>query len=215
MTRTQLEHIIRAASAITGEADLVIVGSQAILASFPDAPASLLVSREADIYPLHNPEAADLIDGSIGELSPFDETFGYYAHGVGPNTAILPQGWQQRLVTLQNQNTGQGRGLCLEPHDLAASKLKEGLINSGARHCCPHSVWHGARRKWMNIHNQRATKPRWIRSATQRPFLASPERSDAHCNPNPFKVVGGAIDQIFLNCWTTKRSRVRDAATPA
>ncbi len=35
---------------------------------------------------------ADLIDGSIGELSPFHETFGYYAHGLGPETAALPAG---------------------------------------------------------------------------------------------------------------------------
>ena len=31
MTRTQLEHIIRAAGAIADETDLVVIGSQAIL----------------------------------------------------------------------------------------------------------------------------------------------------------------------------------------
>jgi len=126
MTRTQLEHIIRAASAITGEADIVIVGSQSILGSFADAPEALLASREADVFPLAAPEAADLIDGCIGELSPFDQTFGYYAHGVGPETSVLPTGWQDRLVPLQNVNTGSGTGLCLEPHDLAVAKLIAG-----------------------------------------------------------------------------------------
>ena len=62
-----------------------------------------------------------------------------------------------------------------------------------------HSVWHGARRKWMNIHDQRATKPRWMRAATRRASSASPERSDADFNPIPFQVAGGAIDQTFLN----------------
>jgi hypothetical protein len=47
----------------------------------------LLTSQEADIYPLGDPAKSDLIDGTIGELSPFHETFGYYAHGVGPETA--------------------------------------------------------------------------------------------------------------------------------
>lgn len=40
---------------------------------FPNAPSLLLVSAEADLFPLHRPELADLIDGSIGEGSPFHE----------------------------------------------------------------------------------------------------------------------------------------------
>ena len=49
---------------------------------------------------------------------------------------------------------------------------KDGLIHGGARHCCPHSVWHGARRKWMHIHDQRATQPRWMRAATFKGFFS-------------------------------------------
>jgi hypothetical protein len=126
MKRADLEHLIRAAAAITDEYELVVIGSQSILASFPDAPEELLKSMEADLYPLHRPEMADLIDGSIGELSPFQERFGYYAQSVSPSTAILPTGWQDRLVRLQNQNTDLRVGLCLEPHDLAAAKLAAG-----------------------------------------------------------------------------------------
>jgi hypothetical protein len=126
MQRHQLEHIIRAAAGITGAVELVIVGSQAILGQFPDAPAELLVSIEADVFSLRDPADSDLIDGSIGEGSPFHQTFGYYAHGVGPETAVLPAGWQQRLVRVRNENTGSGSGLCLEVHDLAVSKLVAG-----------------------------------------------------------------------------------------
>jgi hypothetical protein len=50
MQRAQLEHIIRAAAAITGAQEFIIVGSQAILGAFPDAPAELLRSIEADIF---------------------------------------------------------------------------------------------------------------------------------------------------------------------
>ncbi len=46
------------------------IGSQAILGQFPDAPADLLRSVEADVYPKNHPERWELIDGSIGELSP-------------------------------------------------------------------------------------------------------------------------------------------------
>ncbi len=71
MRRPDLEHIIRAAGSIADARQIVIIGSQAILASFPNAPAELTVSQEADAYPLESPEKADLIDGSIGEKSPF------------------------------------------------------------------------------------------------------------------------------------------------
>ena len=81
---------------------------------------------EADIYPLNFPERADLVDGSIGEGSFFHETFGYYAQGVGPATATLPEGWQRRLVSVKNENTRGVEGLCLEVNDLALSKYVAG-----------------------------------------------------------------------------------------
>lgn len=137
MNRSQLEHVIRAAAAISGDSEIVIVGSQAILGRYPEAPAELLVSADADDYPRHHPERADLIDGSIGELSPFHETYGYYAQGVGPGTAVLPEGWEARLVPVP---TPAGTGLCLEPHDLLVSKYVAGrerdreYVRAAARH---------------------------------------------------------------------------------
>lgn len=126
MTREQLEHIIRAAGSITGEQRLIIIGSQSILGSFPDAPESLRVSMEADTFPETAPEKWELIDGSIGELSPFHETFGYYAHGISPDTAILPLNWRDRLVPIASPATYGCTGLCLSPVDLAVSKLLAG-----------------------------------------------------------------------------------------
>jgi hypothetical protein len=126
MRRSELEHLLRAAGAIAAESEIVVIGSQAILGTHAHPPAELVVSMEADLYPLHSPAKADLIDGSIGELSPFHETFGFYAHGVGPETARLAAGWQQRLVPLHNENTGGITGLCLSVPDLAVSKLAAG-----------------------------------------------------------------------------------------
>src|SRR6266568_2765963 len=126
MRREQLEHIIRAACAITGAPEIVIIGSQAVLGQHPEAPPELCFSIEADVFTFRDPADADLIEGSIGERSPFHETFGYYAHGVSRETAVLPRGWEQRLVRVANENTGTGAGLFLEVHDLAASKLAAG-----------------------------------------------------------------------------------------
>ena len=92
MTRAQLEHIIRAAGTIADVDDITVIGSQAVLGEFPDAPAELLVSNEADVFPSKHPELGDLIDATIGEGSPFQRAFGYFAHGVDETTAVLFRG---------------------------------------------------------------------------------------------------------------------------
>src|SRR5258706_3949863 len=123
MKRGELEHVLRAAGAITGVSTWVIVGSQAILGALPDAPKELLISVEVDLYAPANEAASDLVDGSIGEKSPFHESFGYYAHGVGEKTAVLPSGWRERAVAIQTPLTGGITGICPDPADLAISKL--------------------------------------------------------------------------------------------
>ncbi|MEZ5459714.1 MAG: DUF6036 family nucleotidyltransferase [Steroidobacteraceae bacterium] len=126
MKRSELEHIIRASGSIAGDDDIVVIGSQAVLGQFPDSPASLLVSMEADVYPRSDPARSDLIDGAIGEGSAFHDQFGYYAQGVDETTATLPRGWQKRLVPIKNENTRGVTGWCLEVHDLAISKYVAG-----------------------------------------------------------------------------------------
>lgn len=140
MNRAQLEHVIRAAATIAEDDEIIVIGSQAILGQFPDAPADLCASVEADLYPKNQSERSDLIDGSIGEGSPFHETFGYYAQGVDETTATLPRGWQARLVPVKSERTRGATGLCLEVHDLVISKLVAGrekdldFARAAARH---------------------------------------------------------------------------------
>lgn len=126
MRRDHLEHLIRAAGAIANDDDVVVIGSQSILGRFAEPPDSLIASMEADLYPRHHPERADDIDGAIGEGSAFHELYGYYAQGVGPETAILPEGWEARLVPLSTPGTRGVTGWCLDPHDLAIAKLVAG-----------------------------------------------------------------------------------------
>jgi hypothetical protein len=40
MKRSELEHVLRASAAITLENSFVVIGSQAVLLDFPDAPAA-------------------------------------------------------------------------------------------------------------------------------------------------------------------------------
>lgn len=129
MTREDFEHVIRAAADAVGEDEFIVVGSQAVLGSFPNAPPSLLRSQDADLYPAKDPSKAELVDGALGEGSMFHDVNGYYAHGVGPETAKAPAGWEDRLVVVvvENPVTGQRvRARCLEIHDLVLSKCVAG-----------------------------------------------------------------------------------------
>jgi hypothetical protein len=67
-----------------------------------------------------------LVDGAIGEDSGFYREFGFYVHGVGPETATLAPDWESRLVPVRNRNTRLCTGWCLDAHDLGASKLAAG-----------------------------------------------------------------------------------------
>ena len=126
MTRDELEHIIRASADVTDQYEFIIVGSQSILGPVPNPPEVFTMSAEADIYPLRAPELADRIDGAIGEGSRFHQTYGYYAQGVGPETALLPEGWIDRVHRVQSAATNQRVGYCLDLPDLFMSKAAAG-----------------------------------------------------------------------------------------
>jgi hypothetical protein len=85
-------------------------------------PSIAFRSAEADVYPRNHPERAELIDVTIGELSQFHRTHTYCAHGIGRETAILPAGWERRLIPISSPNTGGATGLCIDVHDLVLSK---------------------------------------------------------------------------------------------
>ena len=128
MRRSDLARILDLASRIVDD-DVLVIGSQAILASFSDTqlPPEATRSIEADLAFFDDPDEAksDLVDGSIGELSEFHESSGVYGQGVSVATAVLPAGWKDRVVAFPGSG-GSGRAVCLEPHDLVVSKLVRG-----------------------------------------------------------------------------------------
>ena len=64
-----------------------------------------------------------------GEFSPFEALHGFSIDGIDLETAVLPNGWRDRLVKVQNTNTAapavQPRftGWCLDKEDLCVAKL--------------------------------------------------------------------------------------------
>ena len=126
MQRTDLEHIIRAVAALTARDEVLILGRASILGSFPDAPAALLEFDCAEVSPHpYSAQLADVINGSIGEDSMFQDMFGYYANAVEP-VEFLPAGWEARLIRIQGEGTSQRVGFCLDPRDLVASMQASG-----------------------------------------------------------------------------------------
>jgi hypothetical protein len=127
MNRSELAHILRAACDVTKDPAILVLGSQAILASFDEdeLPVEATRSIEADVAFLEDPkgEKSDAVDGAIGEDSPFHETHGIYGQGVSISTATLPQGWEDRLIEFRNPETGDSEAVCLDAHDLVLSKL--------------------------------------------------------------------------------------------
>jgi hypothetical protein len=136
MRRDQLEHAIRTACQIIEQPAVLVVGSQAILGTFTEdqLPPEATMSVEIDILPIaddnhETARLADLIEGVAGEWSPFEEQHGFSIDGVDHDTAVLPDGWRDRLVKVQNANTaapsGEPRyaGWCLDKEDLCVAKL--------------------------------------------------------------------------------------------
>jgi len=125
VTREQLEHAIRAACEVSKDSEIWVFGSQAILAEFPNAPKDLCASIEVDVQPKNRPDNVGEIDGTLGELSLFHQTHGFYVHGLPlEEAAALPKGWEHRAIPVVDEILTRGNiGWCLEAHDLAASKL--------------------------------------------------------------------------------------------
>jgi len=128
-TRADLLDAFRVAHAKLKRGRLLVVGSQSILGSHSEdeLPEDVTMSVEFDMALLDDSEsglAADVLDAEFGEMSPFHAEHGWHIQGVSPKTAKLPAGWEERAVVLEVEGVRQSSvSMCLEPHDLCASKL--------------------------------------------------------------------------------------------
>ena len=124
----EFAHAVRAAASVLGEDEVVVLGSQAILAYFTDLPEEVVQSREVDIAALDDPDEAKshVLAGAIGEDSPFDKMFGYHVDGVSLTTPLAAPGWLERCRRVSTPAMNGVTAICMEPHDLCAAKLLAG-----------------------------------------------------------------------------------------
>lgn len=137
-TPDDLARVLRALAREFATDTIYIIGSQAILMAWPDAPPDIRGTPEIDAYPGNAEQwealqaadggdpiaASEHINGLFGELSSFHEAHGFYIDGVDSSTASLPQGWRSRAI--QQDFDVDGRtvtAIAPSPHDLIISKL--------------------------------------------------------------------------------------------
>lgn len=125
LRREQVAHLVRAAAGITNESTLALVGTGAVIAQLKAAPPELMTRRVA-LYAPGAPDIAamsDLIERTIGEGTAFEGMFGYYARGVGQDTAILPYDWRLRARTVSLPRAPGITCICPDVVDVALAKL--------------------------------------------------------------------------------------------
>ena len=112
---------------------MIIIGSQAALTGWPDAPPDLRRSAEIDAYPANAREwearhkgliASEEINALFGTGSLFATEFGFYIDGVDEHTAHLPPDWQARAImrTIDDEGT-RLHAAAPAVEDLVVSKL--------------------------------------------------------------------------------------------
>lgn len=128
-------HLCRSAAIIAKSKKITAFGSASILPYLEERGIKSMAefmrdtayaTRELDMT-LHSERLDDLIDGTIGELSMFDEEYGYYAHGTGIDVVMLPIDWQSRAKTFQYYFPGGDVAITApHPHDTMIAKLAAG-----------------------------------------------------------------------------------------
>jgi hypothetical protein len=130
------EDLLRAARSVAEHFSaerVIIVGSQAILLTWPDAPVVMKITPEIDIYPENNRdwearnpgfEASEEISVLFGEMSQFHQRFGFYLDGVDENTARMPPDWMDHSETMEIDVYGRTAiVVCPSIEDVIVSKL--------------------------------------------------------------------------------------------
>jgi len=107
MTKEQIFHITRVLKEHLKNEQIIIVGSQSLFGALKEEAENIKnvkISREIDVI-INNITLNNKINFIIGELSTFDNTYGYYVDPIFENEIKLPKNFKNRLVNFQtNEN---------------------------------------------------------------------------------------------------------------
>ena len=127
MTRDQFEHADRAASAILGTGEILVIGSQALHASVAsDFPKAAQRSVEVDVAVFGDEDGslAGLIDGSIGEASMYLRDFRpLRPRSVGKNSGPSPGPMSRYCEWIRTPGTAPPEPRCILGLDLTRGRV--------------------------------------------------------------------------------------------
>lgn len=121
MDRDQVGVLLTEAKRVTNHCEFVIIGSLSILGKTVDAPPDMTHSIDVDMFPRADPGRIEEINRELGQGTDFEDRHGYYADGVSPQVATLPEGWEGRLISVRYPEDVVG--YYLDPDDAAVAKL--------------------------------------------------------------------------------------------
>jgi hypothetical protein len=122
-----LKHLVEAVHALAHSERICVLGSSALLGSFPElgevaGPLELSFDADLLVQPCDEQLAA-LLHEAVGEGSLFAQRAGYHADILRPEIIeSLPPGWEARLIKLEPA----ANALALAPEDLLVVKLRVG-----------------------------------------------------------------------------------------
>lgn len=127
MRLSALRHLTDAVRSLAQSREVRILGSSALLASFPELGESgdpIETSFDADLIVTPCDERlAAMLHEALGEGSLFAERTGYHVDILRPDIVeMLPPGWEARLVRME----GPGDIAALAPEDVLVAKLRVG-----------------------------------------------------------------------------------------
>ena len=128
MTLEDIAVLLTEASRISNHRHFVIAGSLSAVGAVVNAPLSMVMSRDVDLYPKFDPGRGFVeIASQLSEGTDFALAHGFYADPITPALLTLPRGWEPRLLQMP-----LGNGVVawfLDPNDAAVSKLVRGHEN--------------------------------------------------------------------------------------
>ena len=128
MKREFLFKLFKEACRLTQHKDYVVVGSQSILGTQDEAdlPGEMSMSIDVDSYTRSDPDRIFDAKAALGEGSEFHQINGYFLDPVSPHLPSLPDGWQARMSSLEQDDI---RIWFLDPDNAAISKYARSQPN--------------------------------------------------------------------------------------
>lgn len=123
MNEIQVFEALESLRVITNETHMIVIGTQSLHGTHPNAPDEIMHSREVDVILKHKASLANWISDVVGDETPFEVERGYFIDHVRPKPGlpILAEGWEYRMT-----RSTAVRGCMIDflsPPDLAIAKL--------------------------------------------------------------------------------------------